>query len=233
MKKMLLLFFGLMALLQLATAQTTRTIEVEGNSEMMVLPDEAQISITIQKKAMSVAEATKALNAASKKIVDAFEKSDLSYELTANNYFVNINRVYQKGTAKDSGYVATQQLKVEMKDIENELADAVELINTSGNQSINVGFKISKGKEISYKDQLLESALKDALSKAEKIAEVMGLKGMAVQKVQYLSNEGNRPFQLKASAMMYDRAESREAPIFMPEEQNISDRVLVTFTFEP
>ena len=234
MKKTVLLIFASVAFLNLTNAQTLKTIEVEGNSELMIIPDQALIQITVQKKAMNVSDATEALNAATKKITEAFKQSGLStYDLTANNYYVNVNRIYQKGTSKDSGYVASQNLQVKIKDIENELAKAVELVNKSGDQSINVSFEISREMEKSYKDQLLEAALKDALNKSKKISEIMGLKNVSVQKVQYLSErELNRTFQMKASAMMYDSAESRTEPTFMPEEQKISDRILVTFAFE-
>ena len=80
---------------------------------------------------------------------------------------------------------------------------------------------------------LFEAALKDALGKSQKISEIMGLKNVSVQKVQYLSErELNRTYQMKASAMMYESADSREEPTFMPEEQKISDHILVTFVFE-
>src|SRR5690606_39439804 len=101
-------------------------IEVEGNSEIMIVPDEGLININVQKKAMTVAEATKNLNADTKKIIEAFKKSGLDYELTANNYYVNVNRIYEKGTSKDSGYVASQNLKITIKDIEKQLPKAVE-----------------------------------------------------------------------------------------------------------
>lgn len=234
MKKTVLLIFAFVAFLDLTHAQTLKTIEVEGNSELMIIPDQALIQITVQKKALNVPDATQALNTATKKITEAFKQSGLStYDLTANNYYVNVNRIYQKGTSKDSGYVASQSLQVKIRDIENELAKAVELVNKSGDQSINVSFEISKEMEKSYKDQLLEAALKDAVSKSNKIAEVMGLKAVSVQKVQYLSErELSRTYQMKASAMMYDTEESRVEPTFMPEEQKISDRILVTFVFD-
>lgn len=234
MKKTILLVFGLLVFLHIAKAQTQRTIEVEGNSEMMVLPDEATIDVVVQKKAMKVSDATKELNAASKKIADAFQQSDLTtYELTANNYYVNVNRIYQKGSSRDSGYVASQNLKIKINNIEQELSKAVELINTIGDQSVNVSFGISKEKEKSYKDQLLESALNDAHSKARKISEIMDLKNTTVNKIQYISEQPSiRSFEMKTSAMMYDRTESREDPIFMPEEQKISDKILVSFVFE-
>ncbi len=234
MKQIFLLIFGLVAFFHVAKAQTLRTIEVEGNSEMMIIPDEALIHITVQKKAMSVSGATKALNAASKKIADEFKESDLtSYELTANNYFVNVNRVFHKGTSKDSGYVASQNLKIKIQDIEKELAKAVEMINVTGDQSLNVSFEVSREMEKNYKDQMLEAALQDAQTKAKRISEIMSLKNTTVQKIKYLSEQGFTPtYQMKTSAMRFDSAESREEPIFMPEEQKISDRILVTFIFD-
>lgn len=238
MKKAVLLIFAFATFMYTAHAQsnasTQNTIEVEGNSEIMITPDEGIINISVQKKAMTVAEATKVLNADTKKIIDAFKKSGLDYELTANNYYVNVNRIYQKGTSKDSGYVASQNLKVTIKNIEKELPQAVELVNTSGDHTVNVNFSVSKEMEKSYKEQLLELALKDAQEKASKIAEVMGLNNVKTQKVQYVSTQViPRSYMMKANVMAFDSAESREAPSFVPEEQTISDRVLVTFVFEP
>jgi uncharacterized protein YggE len=235
MKKTILLSFGLLAFFHLTNAQSLKTIEVEGNSEMEIIPDEAFMDITVQEKAMTVAEATKKLNEASKRIADAFQQSDLiTYELTANNYYVNVNRIYQKGTSKDSGYVASQNLKITIKSIEKELPKAVELVNKTGNQSMNVNFGVSREMKKSYKDQLLESALKDALSKAGKISEILELKNTSIHKIQYVSEEPIlRSFQMKTNAMRYESADAREEPIFMPEEQTVSDKILVTFVFEP
>src|SRR5690606_34850233 len=128
------------------------------------------------------------------------------------------NRIYQKGTAKDSGYIASQNLRVKINDLEKELSRAVELINISGDQSINVSFGISREMEKNYKDQLLESALKDALAKANSISEIMDLKNIKVQKVQYATDQGVIPFyQMKASNMRFESADAREDPIFIPE----------------
>src|SRR5690554_1774276 len=225
MKRTILSIFACMAFSQVTYAQEFKSIAVEGNSEMMIVPDKALIQVTVQKKAMTVAEATRDLNAATKNITDVFDQSDLqSHELTANNYYVNVNRVYQKGTAKDSGYVASQNLKLKITDIENELAQAVELLNQAGDHSINVSFNISSKMEKSYQKQLLESALNDALEKSEHIAGVLGLKNVSVHQVKYLSDQSSvRPYQLKTASMMYDAAESRQAaPTFIPEEQKIS-----------
>lgn|SRR5690606_5467066 len=237
MKRAGLLIFALVISIWTAQAQSNapqHTIEVEGNSEIMIVPDEGVIHITVQKKAMSVSEATRLLNADTKKIIDGFKKSGIDHELTANNYYVNVNRIYQKGTSKDSGYVASQNLKVTVKDIEKQLPQAVELVNTSGDHSVNVNFAISKEKEKSYKDQLLELALQDAKEKAAKIADVMDLNQVKTQKIQYISSQTiPRTYMMKANMMAFDTAESREAPSFVPEEQMLSDRVLVTFVFEP
>src|SRR5690606_39072815 len=96
-----------------------------------------------------------------------------------------------------------------------------------------VNFGISKEMEKKYKEQLLESALKDALEKADNISTVMNLKNAKVHRVQYTTGQGASPFyQMKASNMRFESADAREEPIFMPEEQKLTDRVLVTFTFE-
>src|SRR5690606_3634618 len=145
------------------------TIEVEGNSEIMIIPDEGVIHITVQKKAMTVSEATKLLNADTKKIIDGFKKSGIDHDLTANNYYVNVNRIYQKDTSKDSGYVASQNLEVIMKDIERQLPEAMEFVSTSSDKSLNVKFLMYTVKQTRYKNQSLELARKDANEKAANI----------------------------------------------------------------
>ncbi len=237
MKKAVLIFVLFCSSLSIALAQTpqnTREIKVKGSSEFSVKPDQAIIQIHLEEKAMKVAEATKKLNQKASEIEKMIKKEDFKdYKFTANNYYVNINRIYRKGTSKDSGYVAAQYLKLELKDLGNDLPKAVELLNISDELTFNVSFSISKEMGKSYEEQLLKMALEDAQQKADQIAKVMNLDDLMVKSVNYgIGEPVNYPRPVQMEFMRMQKSTDREAPTFQPEEQQLSDEVLVTFSFE-
>ncbi len=231
---LILSFLCAIPLMSLAQKTTTSPkIEVKGQSELSVFPDEATIQIRIERKAMKVAEATEELNQKAEEIKQLFEKADFSdYKFTADNYYVNINRIYQKGSSKDSGYVASQNLKVKITEIEKDLPKAVELLNSSDELSFNVSFQISKALTQSYKKQLLEMALKDAKEKAEMIASTMDLKALKVIHINYgMSQPITYPMQAEYMRLQKS-SDQATAPTFNPEEHQLNDEILVTFSFE-
>ncbi|MDX5478515.1 MAG: SIMPL domain-containing protein, partial [Cyclobacteriaceae bacterium] len=125
-------------------AQDIPLIEVEGSSEISIMPDEALIQISLSEKAMKVADATQALNKKTKSIEDALKKSGVKdFKFYVDNYYVYVNRIYTKGTSKDSGYVASQNIKVLVNDIEKDLAKITETLHQTANMGFNVQLNIS------------------------------------------------------------------------------------------
>ncbi|MDN3669928.1 SIMPL domain-containing protein [Echinicola jeungdonensis] len=234
MKNIILIFTLLCSVTSLAYSQNSREIEVKGTSELLVKPDQAIIQIHLEEKAMKVADATEKLNAKASEIEKKIRKEKFKdYKFTANNYYVNINRVYRKGTSKDSGYVASQNLKLELYNLEKDLPKAVELLNISNDLTFNVSFSISKEMVKSYEEQLLKMALEDAQNKADQIGKVMKLENLMVKKVNYGHRDNvNYPRPVQMEAMRLQKSQDREAPVFQPEEQQLTDEVLVTFSFE-
>lgn len=235
MKNLLILGFGLLLFVHSAHAQQQEKsqITVEGSSELKILPDEAVVSINLTEKAMSTSEVTNALNKKSKAVSDALKKSGVEgYTFTADNYYVNINRIYTKGTAKDSGYVATQQLRVVVKDTEKDLIKIVEQVQQATDMGFQLQFRISEEKKKSYGEELLRLALQDAKRKAEVIADALDLSGLKVHQVDYAGRQSFQPVMYRAEAMMMKASDDRVAPTLNPDEQTISDSVRVTFRFD-
>lgn len=226
----MVLLFG--AFSAAAQDKSMPTIEVEGQSELKVMPDEALIQVNLTEKAMKTAEVTDALNKKSKAVSDALKKSGVdNYTFTADNYYVNINRIYTKGSAKDSGYVASQTLNIVVHDTEKDLVRIVETLHQATDMAFQLNFRISEAKRKSYEKELLELALKDARNKAEIIASTMGIQDIKVHKVDYTSGQSFQPVMYRAEAMMMKTADDRTEPTFNPEEQTISDRLKVVFSF--
>jgi uncharacterized protein YggE len=233
MKKYFLLPVFILFLLSSAIAQEKPRITVEGISEMKIMPDEALITISLSEKALTTAAVTNELNKKSKAVADALKKSGVSdYTFTADNYYVNINRIYTKGSAKDSGYVASQNLKVVVKNTEKDLIKIVETVQQAADMGFQLAFRVSEEKQKSYQEDLLKAALSDAQKKASIIASSLELGELTPFHIDYSSSQPFQPVMYRAEAMMMKSADARTEPTFNPEEQTVSDRVKVIFTFE-
>ncbi|WP_194777206.1 SIMPL domain-containing protein [Pararhodonellum marinum] len=215
-----------------AMSQEIATIEVEGKSEISVMPDQALIQVTLTEKAMKVADVTQALNKKTKSVKDALEKSGVKeYDLQINNYYVNVNRVYAKGTSKDSGYVASQNLNIKVKSIDKDLVKVVETLHQTTDMGFNIQFTISDAEKKRYQEELLKLALKDAQSKANLIAETMEISKINLFKVYHGAQSPEYRPMMKTMAMRAESADLLEEPVFSPEEQKLSDQVKVAYTF--
>ncbi|MCH7410510.1 SIMPL domain-containing protein [Belliella sp. DSM 111904] len=235
MKKLLFLLSVLMLpLITMAQQQNYPSIDVDGVSEIKAMPDQATIQLNLRELSMKVSEATNALNKKTKDIEDALKKTGVKdYEFVVDNYYVNINRVYQRNAYKDSGYVASQNVKIVVKQTDKDLVKIVEAINTAADElTYNLSFGISEAKRKTYQEQLLELALKDAKAKADIIAKTMGIEQIMVYKVNYSSGYSFQPMEYRMeSTMLKTAAADRVEPTFSPEEQKLTDRVNVSFTF--
>jgi uncharacterized protein YggE len=215
-------------------AQQMPLIEVEGNSELSVMPDEALIQISLSEKAISVAEATNGLNKKTKAIEDALKNSGVkTYRLFVDNYYVNVNRIFSSRTSRDSGYVASQRIRIRVSDIEKDLIKVTETVLQTGNPGFNVSLQVSDLLKKEVEQQLLEEAIVDAVRKARVIAKSIGVEDIQVHKVVYTSQgQGFYPAMREAKVSMSSDMAPREEPIFRPEEVKLNEKVLVTFTFE-
>ena len=199
-------------------AQETTKISVEGNSELKILPDEALINVSLKEKALKTAEATEGLNQKAAEVTKALKKSGVeNYELKADNYYINVNRVYTKGTSKDSGYVASQNLKILVKNTEEDLVKIMEALHANIDMGFQLSFQLSDSKRKEYQDELLQMALLDAKSKAMTIANTLDLGAITVQEVIYGSG-GNiyQPKVYRNEAMMVSADNQRTAPTIQP-----------------
>ena len=233
MKKLmlsLLLFFFYLTL----HAQQIPSIEVEGLSEISIMPDEAILFIQLSEKALKLSDATNALNNKTKGLEDAIKKSGAkSYNFIVDNYNVYVNKIYTKGTSRDSGYVASQNVRVRVTDMEKELVKITDAVHQSGNLGFSLSMQVSDKLKKESQKKLLEMAIKDAQEKAETIAKTLNIKKIKVLKVQY-TPQGNVffPIMREAKMAMADMSQMREEPVFRPEEQKLTDKVIIIFSFE-
>ncbi|GAB3664001.1 hypothetical protein GCM10028791_39550 [Echinicola sediminis] len=212
---------------------TPHTIQVTGKSEILITPDEATVAILVQTKALKASDASAMLNKKSHELEQLVKKSRLTnFKLSTSNYNVSINRIYQKGSSKDSGYVASQNLKITLNNPQKDLVQLIEQLNKNEEITYHVAFQVSDEMQAAYEKQLLTEALNDAHEKAALIAETMELEKIKVYTINYTSTQGGfpRPMQMEYMRAQKSMADA-PSPVFSPEEQTLSDEVQVTFVF--
>lgn len=233
MKK--IIFLLPMILLTLGVMAQQQLIEVEGKSEIRILPDEALIHISLSEKAMKVSDATNSLNKKTKNLEDALKKTGLkSYEFFVDNYFVGVNRIYSRNTSKDSGYVASQTVRIKVSNTGEDLVRITETIHQSGNLGFNISFSVSDKLRKESEKELIELAVADAKRKAEIIAASLGISEVKVHRVAYGNTQKDFfPVARDAKMMMaMEVSDDRSEAVFRPEERKLNDSVTIAFSFE-
>lgn len=228
MKNHILAIFLIIAISSQAFAQENNSIpliEVQGNASRKIAPDQASFQIYLQEKAMNVETATSVLNTKTEKLANALKKAKIKdYKLIADNFSVNINRVQRGNTSIDSGYVARQSLQILTSSQTEELQKIVEAIQSAGDMSFNLRFLVSDSQRNSIEKILITEALLDAQAQAQLIAETLGIRSI---RVHHVSFEGG----FSPVAKFRVNAESSSSPLILPDNQEISKRVFVKYTY--
>lgn len=210
---------------------TVPLIEVEGYSERKVAPDEATFQVNLEEKSMKVTDAVNVLNRKTEALANSLKKAKIKdYKLIADNYSVDVNRIYLKGSSKDSGYVARQNLRIVTNSKNEDLQKIVEAIQNSGDMSFAMSFGVSEITKKNLDDQLLQEALKNAESRALLIGQTLGIKHLRVHRV---SLSADQPQYMPKMQMMRSSSMDLEAAPTMinPDDQTIQKRVFVKYTY--
>lgn len=230
MKNLFTLLFGLLLTIPVLAQDNMSIplIEVEGFSERKVAPDEAVFSIHLEEKSMKVTDATEVLNTKTKNLAKALEKAKIKdYKLVADNFSVNINRIYRSGYARDSGYVASQNLVITTNSKNVDLQKIVEAIQDSGDMSFNLNFQVSEATQKSLENELLTESLKNAESRAKLVAETLGIKNIRVHRVT-ISGSPQPVYKMQA---MRASADAGNEALIAPDSQSLQKRVMVYYTY--
>lgn len=230
MKTIFGVLLGLFLSLSLAAQQIQQVplIEVEGYAERKINPDEAVFSISLIEKSLKVSEATAILNKKTQRLADALKKGKIKdYKLVADNFSVNVNTVYRSGTARDSGYVARQVLRIITSPTNEDLQKIVEAIEESGDMSYQLNFGIAESTRKSLEDTLLAEALKNAEAKAILIGNTLGIRGLTVFHVMMEADYRPNPVNVAFAKMASEAADM----LIQPDDQTIGKRVFVKYTY--
>ncbi len=220
-----------MVLVSLAGCQQPQenTINVEGNSELTVEPDQAEVwaGISIVKDTAEEAqtEANKVINA----IIDGLRYKGINEkDIETENLNLYEERTWtEEEGSKVIGWRASQTLKVKTTDL-TKVGTIVDIaVKNGANQINNINFGLSEEKEQEYKKKALAEATKNAKSKAETIAESLGVKLGKIKSVSE-STFQYRPYvyamEAKAAAEVVE-----EAAIVMPKDVTVTATISLVY----
>lgn len=231
MKTIFGLLLGLFLSLSLAAQQVQQLplIEVEGYAERKIAPDEAVFSISLEEKGLKVNDAVSVLNKKTQKLAETLKKEKIKdYKLVADNYSVDINRIYRSGTAKDSGYVARQNLRITTSSGNEDLQKIVDAIQKSGDMSYNLHFDVAEATRKSLENTLLVEALKDAEARALLIGGTLNLQNLRVFHVSLEPSFSPQPMYLmNAKAAVQESSDV----LIQTEDQTLTKKVFVKYTY--
>lgn len=212
-------------------------IVTSGNSIVKAKPDMATLFIEVNVSNKSAAEAKKKSDERVAKYIDFLEKSGIDKaDIDAANIQTRIE--YADGSyvssAKRSikGYIATRQVKVTVRQLDklNSLLDGA--LANELNEINDVQLGVSK--DDAYRTEARQKAVKDAVAKANLLANEFGVKLGPVYSIRYntsgVSGGGAIPaMQYRSKAMSYSSSADES---YEPQNISFSDSVDVVFDIQ-
>lgn len=161
--------------LSLVTTITSDTFSVSGEGKTTVSPDIAVVDVGVQAQGTTVKQVQNDLNTRINQVSDAVKKLGIKPEdIQTTNYSIFPQYDYQSPTQKITGYQASTNLTIKVRDIDraNEIIDAA--TQAGANQVGGITFDVDDKSKA--ENEAREKAVKDAKRKAQDAARIAGFK---------------------------------------------------------
>ncbi len=214
----------------ITTTEQSRTFDVSGNSEVSVMPDEAQARVGVEVSANNVAAAQEQMNQRINRITTTlldigFEESDIR----TSNYNIRPNYDYERPNRRITGYNVSSSLEIKTTEFEsmNEALDAV--VQAGANNVSSVQFIVSDEK----REEIMKDAREDAITEAkEKAKDLAGLAGMQLGRIVNVSESNPisepREYFRAATFEASDAAPSSQTEL-NPGQQDLTYNVTLSY----
>lgn len=208
------------------------TVSAMGTSSSEVTPDIASVYLTVEARSTASAQDAQDIHKArSETLLAALKTLGLSEsEIKTSYYNVGPEYDWTNNGQVLKGYLATQQIVIELKDFE-EVVKVVDAAIDSGASVSSINFELSPEKQSEYKTQALKEASEDAKEKASATAEGLGKKlGKLVSVQSQDFNYGPFVYYARDSFAAGSAAEVKEAAINInPTDLTVYANVQVTY----
>ncbi len=161
------------------------TIAVSGTGLIEVEPNQAHVYLGVETQSVNVPEALEQNSVKMESVIDALENRGVPKESIETTYFgIYPVKDYEKLGEGIVGYRVTNEILVELSDLDT-VGNVIDTAITAGaNRVTNVEFGLTETKEQELRQEALREACKDARTKADAIAGGLGLKIVGISTVQ-------------------------------------------------
>ena len=211
------------------------SINVKGISSIKVQPDEGILNLNASFIGLDVNQAMLGLDKKTKEITQQIIAAGLSEkDLKTINFQINKNIVYRRGSAKDSGYFASQSLQVKFVYSKEKVAKILNVFSESkAGYIMNFDFILSDTLKKKTEATLMKLSIKDAKVKANLLTAEAGVKIKRIKVIEYGVVSANRTYSmLPTRSMSADGAGGEAMQGFTPNDIEMSDEVLIVWELE-
>lgn len=207
------------------------SVTVTGAGGVSAAPDRAQIQAGVVTEAPRAADAVASTSAAMQKVLAALDAAGIDRKQVQTSRF-DVSPVFadmapgMRGTPAISGYRASNQVSVEVREIDKVGSVLDALVGAGANEVGGISFSIADPKPL--EDQARKQAVADARRKAELYAAATGTTLGRVLAIDE-SGGGPGPYPVRFARMA---AEAAPAPI-APGELDLAVNVVVTWSLAP
>ena len=177
-------YFRVVGAIPVSVMQTQKmsTFDVTGEGKVAVKPDQAEITLGVQKEAASVASATEQVDRVMQDLSAALKKLGVAEkDIKTTNYSVYQNYT-ERGAVRT--YVASSSVHVTVRDL-SKVSAVVDLTGSLAlSQSGNLQFTLSDDLKEKTLSEAREVAIGEAKQKAQELAKLSGMKLGSIVNVQ-------------------------------------------------
>lgn len=159
------------------TTQRLASFDVSGESELITVPDQAEVSVGISARGATVAEAQSIANGSINAITQAVK--DLGIEdkdIKTLDYSINPEYDYESTFRPIIAYNVSTTLRVKTSELEKVNAIIDTATANGANQVNGVSFSLSEEMRDELTNEAREEAIADARKNAEELARLSGMK---------------------------------------------------------
>lgn len=184
----------------LASSPDFPHLSTTGYGEVIAKPDMAEFSVKVVESTMTAEQAKKSVDdVVSTFLTSLTEKGVEKSNVTSSNLYLAPQYHYPKnGKPELVGYRASRSITVTVDDLANLNQYLDVALNSGINQVDNIQLKVKD--QAKYQQQARLAAIKDAMSKAESLAEGFGKDLGSVWHINY-KMPGQRPVLMRSMAM--------------------------------
>ena len=153
------------------------TISVSGTGIIKTEPNQAKVYLGVETQSRNVTEALEENSLKMQSIIKAIKKLGIPKDSIETTYFsVYPIRDYEKSGEDIIGYRVSNEITVELQDLDKIGAVIEEAMNAGANKVRRIEFGLTEDKRRELKNEALKEACKDARTKADAIASGLGLR---------------------------------------------------------